>query len=109
MFNILKDIIEIIRDDKDHDVKVIVDSYGVTIELECEPMDSDNIVIPIRYETLEEIAYIPDDKYREKFNPAEYGIEYDEICLIEKIMHYLLFHKDEILDICSNYSAENRK
>lgn len=43
--DIFKDIAEIVKDDKEHDIKVIVDSYGITVELEYEPEENDDCIV----------------------------------------------------------------
>ena len=109
MLDVLNDIAEIVKFDKDHDTRVIVDSFGIVVELICEPIDEDDCIIPIRFNTLNDFAYIPDDEYRNKFHPNDFGIDLEEINLIQKIMVYFESHKEEICNICGRYSSDNRK
>ena len=76
-------------------------SYSDDFEEKC--------VLPIRYDTLDGFAYIPDSEYREKFHPNDFGIEYEDIVLIKEIMEYLESHKEEINDLCVGYDWEDRK
>ena len=111
--DILKDIRDILIRNKDveHMLKIVVDWSGVTVYLDYDPEKDfeEKIIIPIRYDTLDEFAYIPDSEYREKFNPNDYGIEYKEIVLIKEIMEYLESHKEEINDLCVGYDWEDRE
>lgn len=109
IIDIFKDIAEIVKDDKEHDIKVIVDSYGITVELEYEPFESGDCIIPVRYDTLEEFAYIPDGEYREKFKLNDYGIDLNEIKMIHGIMEYFESHKEEINEICEKFNVESRR
>lgn len=111
--DILKDIRDILIRNKDieHMLQIIVDWSGVTVYLDYDPEKDfeEKCVIPIRYDTAYGFAYIPDDEYKEKFNPNEFGIEYKEIVLIKEIMEYLGFHKEEINDLCVGYDWEDRE
>lgn len=107
--DIIKDLAEIIKDEKEHSLTVTVDGYGVTVELIYPSDYDDDLIIPIRYEVLEEFVYIPDNEYREKFKPTDYGIDRNEIEMIAKIMEYLESHKDEINAICAVYNLSDRK
>ena len=96
-------------------LQIVVDWSGVTVYLDYDPEKDfeedfeEKCVIPIRYDTLDEFAYMPDSEYREKFHPNDYGIEYKEIVLIKEIMEYLESHKEEINDLCVGYDWEDRK
>lgn len=110
--DILKDIRDILIRNKDieHMLQIIVNWSGVTVFLDYDPEKDfeEKCVIPIRYDTAYSFAYIPDDEYKEKFNPNEFGIEYKEIVLIKEIMEYLGSHKEEINDLCDGYDWEDR-
>ena len=108
IIDIFKDIAEIVKDDREHDIKVVVDSYGITVELEFEPFVSGDCIIPIRYDMLEEFVYIPDSEYREKFKPNDYGIDLNEIKMIHGIMEYFEMHKEEINEICQKFNVDSR-
>ena len=111
--DILKDIRDILvrNKDKERMLKIVVDWSGVTIYLDYDPEKDfeEKCVLPIRYDTLDGFAYIPDDEYREKFHPNDFGIEYEDIVLIKEIMEYLESHKEEINDLCVGYDWEDRK
>lgn len=113
MLNILQDIKEILirNKDKERHLKIEVSWDGVTVHLEYDPEKDFNEknIIPIRYETLEGFAYIPDKEYREKYNPDDYGIDLKEIILIKEIMEYLESHSTEIDELCAGYDWEGRK
>lgn len=108
--NLLADIKELMKEDKEHNVKVEVNCLGIKILLDYDPENNyeERVIIPIEYSTLEEFAYIPDTDYREMFNVNDYGIIVEEIDLISKIMHYLESHNKEIKELCDSYSWELR-
>lgn len=107
--DILCDIAKIVKDDTEHDVTVSVDAFGVTVELELEPYESGSIILPIRYEALDEFSFIPDKEYREKYNANEYGIDLNEIKIVHEIMEYFESHKKEINALCDKFSLISRK
>ena len=111
--DIPKDIRDVLVRDKDveHMLQIVVDWSGVTVYLDYDPEKDfeEKIIIPIRYDTLDGFAYIPDSEYREKFNSNDFGIEYKEIILIKEIMEYLESHSKEINDLCVGYDWEDRK
>lgn len=109
--NLLTDIKEIVKNDKEHNIKIEVSSLGVRVLLDYDPDNNyeEKIIIPIEYTTLEEFSYIPDSDYRKMFNINDYGITVDEIDLISKIMHYLESHGREIQELCNGYAWEFRE
>ena len=111
--DILKDIRDILvrNKDKERMLKIVVDWSGVTVYLDYDPEKDfeEKCVLPIRYDTLDGFAYIPDSEYREKFHPNDFGIEYEDIVLIKEIMEYLESHSKEINDLCVGYDWEDRK
>ena len=111
--DILKDIRDILIRNKDteHMLKIVVDWSGVTVYLDYDPEKDfkEKCIIPIRCDAYDGFAYIPDDEYREKFHPNDYGIEYKEIILIKEIMECLESHKEEINDLCVGYDWEDRE
>ena len=109
--DLLKDIKDIVKNDKEHNVKIEIDNLGVRVYLDYDPSNDyeEKTLIPTEYTTLEEFAYIPDDVYREKFNVNNYGIDLHEITLIKEIMEYLESHKQEINELCSGYAWKYRK
>jgi len=110
--DLLKDLAQIVKNDKTHNLIAKVDGEGITVFLDYDSnlnyAHVETEIIPIRYDTLEEFCYIPMDELKEKFCPSEYGIESDEIKLISNIMDYLESHKKEINDICEMYDLESR-
>lgn len=111
--DILRDIRDILIRNKDteHILKIEVSWDGIAVYLDYDPEKDfeEKCVIPIRYDSLEMFAYIPDSEYKEKFNPNDYGIEYKEIVLIKEIMEYLENHSVEINELCVGYDFEDRK
>lgn len=110
LINLLKDIKDILKNDKEHHLKIKVDCYSVKVYLEYDPEMNfeEKTIIPIEYTTVEEFAYIPDNEYREKFNTNDYGLDLNEIALIKEIMEYLESHKKDIKELCNGYSWEDR-
>ena len=110
--NLLQDIKDILakNKDKEHYLKIEVSWCGITVYLEYDPDKEfeEKCIIPIRYETLEEFAYIPNSEYKEKYNPEDYGVDLKEIVLIKEIMEYLESHSTEINKLCREYDWENR-
>ena len=109
--NLLNDIKEFLKDDDEHNLKIAVDWEGVTVYLDYDPaLDFEgNCVIPIHYTTIEEVCYIPHDEYCKLFKPTDFGVDYSEIKIIEKIMGYLEKHKQEINELCKGYLIEERE
>ena len=109
VINLIHDLIDVIKDDSDHNVRVTVDRYGVTVYLDDDPEDEgfEKFLIPIRYDTYLDcacISYSELMKYMHEPN-EDVAIEYDEIILIHKIMDYLENNKSEIDKICSSLSV----
>ena len=109
--DILQDIKNIVKNDKEHMVKVEVAWDGVTVYLDYDPSKEfhEDYVIPIHYCTVDEFAYIPDDKFKELYKPCDYGMDLNEITLIKEIMEYLESHRTEIAELCNGYDLEFRK
>lgn len=108
VINLIHDLVDIIKDDSDHNVRVMVDRCGVTVYLDD---DSEKFLIPIRYNTYLDCACISCSelmKYMHEPN-EDVAIEYDEIILIHKIMDYLENNKSEIDKICDNLSVSRYK
>lgn len=107
----LNEIKKILKDDTRHMVSINIAWYGVTIYLDDDPESNfeEKYVIPIHYSTLEEFSYIPDGEYRTKCQESDYGIDFEEIVLIQKIMKCLDKNKVEINEFCSNLEVESRK
>lgn len=108
--NLLKDIAEIVKDDREHSVEVKINSLGVTVYLEYDPEETfaSKCVIPIAYTSLEEFVYIPHSELVEIFSPSDYGIDLNEITLIKRIMKYMEKHKSELNELCCRYNLIDR-
>ena len=100
--DILQDIKNIVKNDKEHMVKVEVAWDGVTVYLDYDPSKEfhEDYVIPIHYCTVDEFAYIPDNKFKELYKPCDYGMDLNEITLMKEIMEYLESHRTEIAELC---------
>ena len=109
--DILQDIKNIVKNDKEHMVKVEVAWDGVTVYLDYDPSKEfhEDYVIPIHYCTVDEFAYIPDDRFKELYKPCDYGMDLNEITLMKEIMEYLESHRTEIAELCHGYDWEFRK
>lgn len=109
VINLIYDLIDIVKGDSDHNVRVTVDRYGVTVYLDDDPEDEglEKFLIPIRYDTyLDCVCISYSELMKCMHEPNEdIAIEYDEIILIHKIMEYLENNKIEIDEICSNLSV----
>ena len=109
--NLLNDIKKFLKDEDEHNLKIKVSWEGVTVYLDYDPTgeESGNCIIPIHYTTFEEFCYIPHDEFIEMYKPNDFGIDYSEIKIINKIMSYLEKHKEEINKLCRGYDAQDRK
>ena len=110
--NILHDIKEILirNKDKEHYLKIECSLDGVTVYLEYDPDKNfdEKCIIPIHYDTLESFVYIPNEEFKDKYNPNDYGIDLTEIILIKEIMEYLESHSTEINELCNGYDWGDR-
>lgn len=108
--NLLTDIKKMLADDDEHNLKLEVDAFGVTVYLIYDPCLEfhDDCIIPIYYDAIDKMCYIPDSQLKEMFKPCDYGINFHEIQLIEKIMEYLDKNKDTLDKICDGYIFEKR-
>lgn len=102
MINLVEDIKKLVRNDREHNVKIEIDTYGIKIYLayDSERIYEENAIIPIEYTLLEEFAFISDSDYRKMFNPTDFGINLNEIRLIHNIMEYIESNKEEINKLC---------
>ena len=110
--NLIEGILDIIKEDERHYVKISIDFLGVTVYLDDDP-DGDfeeKYVIPVRYDSLIECCYIPHDEYIKCMSDdVECGIDKEEIDLIQKIMEYLENNKIEINRYCGLLGLTTRK
>lgn len=109
--NLIKDLKNILKDDKEHHLEINVSWDGVRVYLDYDPCADfeESCVIPICYDTVDHFAYISDDEYRKKYTPTDYGIDSHEAKLIFKIMDYLEKHSDEIDALCKGLNFQDRE
>ena len=107
----LSEIKKILKDDARHTASINIGWYGITVYLDDDPEKKceEKYVIPIYYDVLEEYSYIPDSEYRSKCQENDYGIDLEEIIIIQKIMKCLEKNKEEIHKFCHNLDCEFRK
>ena len=109
--NLIEDILNIVKDDKRHNVKVVIESLGVTVYLDDDP-DGDyeeKYIIPVRYDVLFGSCYIPHDEYLKCMTEdVDCGIDKEEIDLIQKIMEYLEDNKETLNQYCYALSQSLR-
>lgn len=109
--NLIEDILDIIKKDNRHNVKICIDMLGVTIYLDDDPEDTyeEKYVIPVMYDSLCNSCYIPHDKYIKCMsNDMDTGIDREEIDLISKLMAYLEDHKEAIDKYLETLSRSSR-
>lgn len=113
ILNLVEDLLDIIKEDDRHTVKICVDTLGITVYLDDDPDDTgeEKYVIPIKYDTLYRCCHIPPDEYRKcmKDDDADIGIDKQEIDLIQKIMEYLENNSSSIIHYCDMLSREFRE
>ena len=97
MINIVEDIAKILKYDKSHDVKVLIDVSGVTVTL----VGKDFMNIPIKYD-CEAGVYI-DDKIQDG------TIYVCDIDIIKDIMEYLEDHMNELDELCNQCDWSGRQ
>lgn len=102
--DILKDIAEFLAEDKIHDIETRVNADGVTVCLIRNLSQSGKEVIPIWYSSLEDFSCILKDELR----LIDYGIDRDEIELINQIMEYMENNSKEIYELCMSFGAQER-
>lgn len=108
--DLLRDIAALVKEDREHNIEVKINSDGVTVYLEYDP-DRDisgKCIIPIQYDCFYENTCIPQEELIEKFKLNEGGIDLDEIKLVKKIMKYLEKNKKEINELCLRYDLADR-
>lgn len=112
IINLIKDILDIIKDDTRHSFKICIDTLGVTIYLDDDPDDTfeEEFVIPVTYDTLLESSFIPHEEYIKCMSgKTDAGIDKEQIDLIQKIMEYLENNKESIDSYCSSLSRYQRE
>lgn len=109
MINLLNDIKEIVKSDKEHRIAIMVDSVYIDIKLIYDPertFEESCFFIPIRYSSLEGYSYIDNSQYKENYKNTDIGINLEEIKLVERIMEYLNKHKHEIDSFLKGFSVD---
>lgn len=111
LVDLIKDLKNILKDNREHHLEINISWDGVRVYLQYDPNGDfdESCVIPIYYTTVEDFAYIPNDEYRKKYNPSDYGIDANEVKLISEIMDYLELHGDEIDELCSGLDFQDRE
>lgn len=103
MTNILEELKEIMKEDKEHNVELNLDFTGLTVYLDLAAEDgcTEMYMIPIKYDVLEDCIHVPYREFVEKYDSgADIGITYDEVKLIQKIMDWMNAHKSVIERTC---------
>ena len=103
--DILRDIAELVKGDKEHFVKVTASWEGISVFLDYDPgfLGREECILPIYYSVFDHFAYIPDDEYRKMYCTKDYGIDLTEITLVKSIMEYLESHGEEIAKLCKGF------
>ena len=82
MINLLNDIKEIVKSDKEHRIAIMIDSVYIDIKLIYDPertFEESCFFIPIRYSSLEGYSYIDNSQYKENYKNTDIGINLEEI------------------------------
>ena len=109
--NLIEDIIDIIKEDTRHNVKICIDSSDITIYLDddLENTFEEKYIIPVRYDSLYGYCYIPHDEYIKCMDDdCDGGIDKEEVDLIQKIMKYLEDNKETLNQYCYALSQSLR-
>lgn len=98
VINLIEDIIDLVRYDNRHTVKILIEPVWLIVYLSDDPDNEyeERYVIPIRYDALTQEVCIPDDEYKQMMEDNDGGIDLEEISLIQKIMQYLDDNKESI-------------
>ena len=98
VINLIEDIIDLVRYDNRHTVKILIEPVWLIVYLSDDPDNEyeERYVIPIRYDALTQEVCIPDDEYKKMMGDSDSGIDLEEINLIQKIMQYLNDNKETI-------------
>ena len=92
MINIIEDIAKVVKYDKRHNVKVVVEPNSITILLSEGNFD-DVCDIPIKYDCSDGI-YIDNEKQKGVISICEINI-------VKDIMEYLEKHMNELDELCT--------
>ena len=99
MINVVEDIAKVVKYDKRHNVKVVVDPNSITISLSEGSFD-DVCDIPIKYDCSDGI-YIDNKKQK-----GVIGI--CDINIVKDIMEYLEDHMNELDELCTQCDWSGR-
>lgn len=100
MINVIEDIAKIMKYDKSHNVKVVVEANGITVSLSEGNFD-EVFDIPIKYDCSEGI-YIDN-----KNQKGVIGI--CDIDIVKDIMKYLEDYRSELDDLCTQCDWSGRQ
>lgn len=108
--NILNDLIRILRNDSDHRIKIEISDWDFRVYLIYDPENKldNSIIVPIVYEPLEDIIFIPQNELVDSYNCTDFGMDFVEIKLIEQIMQYIEDNSETIKELCSSCSLKGR-
>lgn len=99
MINVVEDIAKVVKYDKRHNVKVVVEPNSITISLSEGSFD-DVCDIPIKYDCSDGI-YIDNEKQK-----GVIGI--CDINIVKDIMEYLEDHMNELDELCTQCDWSGR-
>lgn len=102
----IKEIIRAVAKYPYYSIKVSISTCGVDVILRNSRIL--NCDIPIRYGVWEKMVYVPMEELKDTYNPAEFGLELDEIEAIHAIMKVLLTHQNDIKKLCDQFGADTR-
>ena len=57
---------------------------------------------------VDDIICIPNNEFHEMYNPSDYGLDMNEINIINNIMNYLNKYKEEIKELCYGFDYLER-
>ena len=100
MINIIEDIAKIMKYDKSHNVKVVVEPHGITISL-SDGNFNDVFDIPIKSDCLDGI-YIDNEKKKGVISICDINI-------VKDIMEYLEKHMNELDELCTQCDWSGRQ
>ena len=99
MINVVEDIAKVVKYDKRHNVKVVVEPNSITISLSEGSFD-DVCDIPIKYDCSDGI-YIDNKKQK-------WVIGICDINIVKDIMEYLEDHMNELDELCTQCDWSGR-
>ena len=108
--NLITDIKDLLKYDTEHLLRIEISSFSLKIYLEYNPnLDKEeNCIIPIEYSFVDDIICIPNNEFHEMYNPSDYGLEMNEINIINNIMNYLNKYREEIKELCYGFDYLER-